>query len=207
MAETVIRLNLPIKFKVKDADDFKKKAVEYFKEHRKLKPVVFGFSTDYAESLEYGTGPLSLYQPTVHHGNYTRETIYKALYDWAGRKEGDGLPIEDEEERARFAERITNRFFNVGMKQHPYWRPAVQWLEDNEQRLFDEGKSLYEIADEALRNVALKYIKDQNIIFDGQLILSSYVKSVGWSELGDAKDLKDYNDDERNRLFKEVGWM
>ena len=39
-------LTIPIKFKLKDEEQFKKDAVEYFKEHKKLKPVRFGFTTD-----------------------------------------------------------------------------------------------------------------------------------------------------------------
>lgn len=140
-----LEVELPVKFKIKNESDFKKDLAEYFEQHRKLKPVRFGYTVEYAESLEYGTGPLDNYQPTVHHGNYTFQSIYKEIYEWAGKKGGDGLPIKDPVERAKFARKVTRKFFTYGMKPHPYWRPALQFLEDNEQRLFDEGMSLKEI--------------------------------------------------------------
>ena len=200
-------LTIPIKFKLKDEEQFKKDAVEYFKEHKKLKPVRFGFTTDYAESLEYGTGPLTLYQPTVNGGNYTWKSIYDAIEYWAGRKDGkgSGLPIKDKKERAEFAKAVTNKFFTVGMRPHPYWRPAMQWMIDNMQRLFDEGYSLKEIAEEAHR-VALDLILAQNLPFSGQLQISGIVDEVEWSELGDTKELKDYTEDERNKVSREGGW-
>lgn len=70
-----IALNLPITFKIKDTDRFKEELRTYLKEHERIQPVRFGFETGYAESLEYGTGPLSLYQPTVNGGVYTYKSI------------------------------------------------------------------------------------------------------------------------------------
>lgn len=201
-------LHLPVRFVIRQDQAFIDETTEYFKNHHKLKPVRFGFDSGHAESLEYGTGPLSEYQPTVHNGNYNRDRIFTELYKWAGKKQGnDGyLPIKDKKERALFAKELTDRFFTYGMKAHPYWRPAVNFLLQNQQRLFDEGHSLYEIADMALK-VALKTIMDRNLFFSGELIESAKVKEVDWREVKDGTDYKDYKTDERNRLFKEVGWM
>ena len=169
----------------------------------------FGFKSGYAESLEYGTGPLNDYQPTVDNGNYTFKSVYDALYEWAGKKDGkgSGLPIKDKKERAKFAKELTQRFFMYGMRQHPYWRPAVNWLLANQQRRFDEGYSLYEIADEALR-IAKKALEDNNWIYNGELLESALIKEVEWSEIGnDGKKYRDYLDFERNKKFRKVGWM
>lgn len=205
---TQIQVKLPIKFKIKDEDAFKDALVEYLKNHRKLKPVRFGYTTDYAESLEYGTGPLDYFQPTVHGGNYSYNSIYNEIYEWAGKKDGKGtgLPIEDPAERKAFAKKVTDNFFMYGMKPHPYWRPAIQFLQDNQQRLFDEGKSLMEICDEALR-VANKCIMDQNLPFSGKLQQSAFIDVLSQEEAGKSKDLREYSDEERNRLFRESGWV
>ena len=199
------QLALPIKFKIKDTDDFKKNLLEYFREHRRLKPVRFGFTVEYAESLEYGTGPLSQFQPTVHGGAYTYKTIYNEIYAWAGKKDGNGLPIKNEEERREFAKTITKKFFTLGMKPHPYWRPAINYLEANEQRWFDEGKSLMEMADEAMR-IANKCIMEQNLPFSGKLKQSAILEEIDPREFKDTKMCKDYNDDERNALYSKSAW-
>lgn len=201
-------VNLPIKWKIKDQGALTEEARNYFKEHKRLKPVRFGYTTSYAESLEYGTGPLSQRQDTVEGGNYSWDSIYKGIYEWAGKKDGkgSGLPIKNKQERAEFAKAVTDKFFREGMKPHPYFRPAVQWLEDNEQALFDKGYSLFEIADEALR-IANRCIMIQNLPFNGKLQLSAFLDEIDWREIGgDGKDLSEYNEDERNRLFRDSGW-
>ena len=203
-----MNITLPIKWKIKNEAELKDSTKEYLKTHERLKPVRFGYTTSYAESLEYGTGPLSMRQPTVDGGNYSWDSIYEEIYDWAGKKDGkgSGLPIKDKQERANFAKAVTDRFFNVGMKPHPYFRPAVQWLEDNEQALFDRGYSLMQIADEALR-IANQCIMIQNLPFNGKLQQSAFLDEVDWREIGgDGKDLSEYNEDERNRLFRDSGW-
>ena len=199
-------LMLPIKFRLSDENEFREDLKRYLLNHSKLKTVRFGYTTDYAESLEYGTGPLKDFQPTVHGGNYTYETIYNAIYEWAGKKDGHGgqLPITDKTERARFATAVTDKFFAEGMRPHPFWRPAIQWLEDNEQVLFDKGYSLLEIADEALR-IANKCIMDQNLPFTGQLQQSAFIDTV--EDDVKTKELKDYTDDERNSMFERAGWL
>lgn len=202
-------VRLPVKFVIKDQYALTEEIKNYLKDHKRLKPVRFGYTTDYAESLEYGTGPLNDFQPTVNGGSYTYKTIYRNIYEWAGKKDGkgSGLPITDAEERKRFAKAVTDKFFMFGMKAHPYWRPAVNWLLANQQRMFDEGHSLFEIADEAMR-ISNKCIMDQNLPFSGNLQKSAFVDSIDWKEIGNnGKDLKDYNEDERNALFKQVGWM
>lgn len=205
---TQIQIKIPINFKVKDTDKLKKDLIEYLQNHRKLKPVRFGYTTEYAESLEYGTGPLDYFQPTVHGGSYSYKTIYNEIYEWAGKKDGKGtgLPIKDPAERKVFAKNVTDKFFMFGMKPHPYWRPAIQFLQDNMQRLFDEGKSLTEICDEALR-VANKCIMDQNMPFSGKLQQSAFIDTLNQEEAVKSKDLREYNDEERNRLFRESGWV
>ena len=174
--------------------------------HRKLKPVRFGYTVEYAESLEYGTGPLNNYQPTVNKGFYTYKSIYDGIYEWARKKDGkgSGLPIKDEEERRNFAKAVTRRFFEYGMRPHPYWRPAINFLIENQQRLFDEGHSLKEICDEALR-IADKCIQDQNLPFSGKLQQSVIIEDVD-PDSEDFKLFKDYNDDERNSSYKRSGW-
>ena len=202
------RLPLPIKFKIKDKDQMTKDAVDYFKEHRKLKPVFVGFTIEYAEVVEYGCGPLNDYQPTVNGGNYNYKTIFDAIYEWAGKKDGKGsvLPIRDEKERYRFAKNVTDHFFMYGMRAHPYWRPAMQWLQENMQKRFDEGLSLYQIADEALR-IAKKNIKDQNLPYNGGLEESGLVKEIKWKEIGDVRLLRDWSEDERNDYTRyHTGW-
>ena len=72
-----MQLQLPIRLVLKDPQKFKQDAEEYFKNHQKLKPVRFGYTVEYAESLEYGTGPLNQHQPTVNGGDYTYRTISK----------------------------------------------------------------------------------------------------------------------------------
>ena len=204
-----IPLPLPIKFKIKDKDQFRKESIEYFKNHRKLRPVKCGYSTHYAEVLEYGCGPLNNYQPTVNGGDYSFKTIYDELYDWCGRKDGKGegiLPIKEDYIRRAFAKNLTKHFFEIGMKQHPYWRPAMQWLQDNMQRLFDEGYSLKQIAEETMR-IADKCIQDQNLPFDGDLQKSAYCQEVNWNELGDVREYSDWTEDERNKDTQEhTGW-
>lgn len=203
----MVQVQLPVRWKVKVDGTTVDEAREYFKNHERLKPVRFGFDTDYAEVLEYGCGPLNDFQPTVDGGSYTYDSIYKQIYKWAGKKQGrDGyLPIKNKDERKAFAKKVTDKFFMYGMKAHPYWRPAVNFIEANKQRLFDEGYSLYEICDLALK-VALKSIMDNNYYFNGTLIESARIKEVDWREV-DGKDLRNYTDDERNIRFKEVGWI
>lgn len=201
-------LNLPIKLVLKDPQKFKEDAKEYFENHQRLKPVRFGYTVHYAESLEYGTGPLSNYQPTVNGGNYTYKKIWDDIYEWAGKKDSHGgiLPIKDKEERKAFTDKVVQRMFNYGMRPHPYWRPAINWLIENEQVKFDEGLSLYEIADEALR-ISNKCIMDQNLPYSGQLQLSAFIDEIDLREHESVKDYKDYTEDERNAKFKQVGWM
>lgn len=203
------QLTLNIKLKLKNETELKEQLVNYLENHKKLKPVRFGYTTEYAESLEYGTGPLSLMQPTVHGGSYTYKRIYDEIYDWAGKKDGkgSGLPIKNKKEREEFAKKVTDKFFTEGMRPHPYWRPAIQFLQDNEQRLFDEGKSFFEIADEALR-VANKCIMDQNLPFSGKLQQSAIIDEIDWREMGSkGKEYREYNEDERNRAFRQSGWV
>lgn len=196
-------VQLQLKFKLKNEEEMKEELKDFLENHKRLKPVRFGFSTGYAESLEYGTGPLSLYQPTVHGGDYSYKTIYDEIYNWAGKKDGkgSGLPIKNKEERARFAKAVTDKFFAVGMRPHPYWRPAINFLIDNQQRLFNEGKSLMDIASEALR-VSEKCIQDQNLPFSGNLQLSAIVEELDVRQILKAKELSEYQDDERNNLYK-----
>lgn len=167
-----------------------------------MKPVRFGFSVDYAESLEYGTGPLRNMQPTVDGGNYTYDKIWVEINIWAWKK----LQMKNRLHRENFVTGVVNRMWEVGMKQHPYWRPAIQWLEDNLQRLFDDGYSLYDIASNA-RKIAEQCIIAQNLPYSGQLQQSAVLEELDWRELKDGgKEIKDYTDDERNRLFREGGW-
>ena len=189
-----------IRFELADKDQFKKDLIEYLKNHQKLKPVRFGFTTDYAESLEYGTGPLNNFQPTVNGGNYTYKTVWNDIYEWAGKKDGkgSGLPIRDKAERKAFTDKVVDRMFRSGMRPHPYWRPAIQWMEDNQQRLFDMGYSLFDICAEALR-VADKCIQDQNLPYTGKLQQSALIQELDWREVGDGTDDRPYHDDERNR--------
>lgn len=203
---TQIQLSIPIKLKVENTDEMKEDILKYLKNHSKLKPVRIGYTIEYAESLEYGTGPLNTIQSTVHGGSYSYRTIYNEILKWAGRKDGkgSGLPIEDEEERRNFAKHVTDNFFQYGMKPHPYWRPAIQWLQDNMQKRFDEGYSLYEIADETLR-IANKCIMDQNLPFSGNLQKSALIEEIS-PEDGKHKDLKDYSSEERNRIFEASGF-
>ena len=203
---TQITVKLPVKFEIKNPEEFKKELMEYFQNHKKLKPVRFGYTTEYAESLEYGTGPLNQFQPSVKGGSYTYRTIYNEIYEWAGKKDGkgSGLPIKDPEERKKFAKKVTDNFFMYGMRPHPYWRPAINFLIENQQRLFDEGYSLEDIASEALR-VANKCIMDQNLPFSGKLQQSAIVEKIDQEEIN-GRFYKEYKDDERNRLYKKVGW-
>ena len=202
------QIQLPLKFKLKNTDELKEELRKYLESHKRLQPVRFGFTTGYAEALEYGTGPLSMLQPTVQNGNYSYKTIYDAIYEWAGKKDGrgSGLPIKDKEERARFAKAVTDKFFAVGMRPHPYWRPAINFLIDNQQRLFNEGKSLMDIASEALR-VSEKCIQDQNLPFSGNLQLSAIVEELDVRLMLKAKELREYKDDERNALYKKTKFL
>ena len=187
-------VQIKLKFKLKNQDELKQQLKQYLEEHKKLQPVRFGYTTEYAESLEYGTGPLSQLQPTVHGGDYSYKTIYEEIYNWAGKKDGkgSGLPIKDKEERARFAKAVTDKFFAVGMRPHPYWRPAVNFLIDNQQVLFDKGYSL---------------IMDQNLPFTGKLQQSAIVEELDPREMLKAKELREYKDEEKNRLYKKAGWV
>ena len=191
------QVRLPIKFVIKQ-QDIQEDAKKYFEQHKRLHPVRFGFSVAYAESLEYGSGPLRDFQPTVDGGNYTYESVWNGLNEWARKK----LKMNDKEHRENFVTGVANRMWDVGLNPHPYWRPAMLWLESNMQRLFDEGHSLFEIADMAM-NIADKCIMDQNLPYEGGLQLSAKVEEIDPREI---KDLRDYNDDERNFLFESSRW-
>lgn len=195
-------IQIPIRWKLKDAQDVKQEFTDYLKNSNKLKPVRFGYSVDYAESLEYGTGPLKNMQIIVNGGNYTYESIWEDINEWARKK----LKMENKEHRENFVTGVVNRMWDFGLYAHPFWRPAINWLLENQQRMFDEGHSLKEIADEALR-VSNKCIMDQNLPYEGNLQKSAFIEDIDWREVKDGKDFKEYNDDERNRLFKEVGWI
>lgn len=205
-------LRLPIRFVIHRNDaDFKKDMVDYFTNHKKLKAVRFGYTTEYAEVLEYGCGPLNDFQPTVHGGSYTYKTIYDAIYDWAGKKDGKGrgpykLPIEDEAERRAFTKKVVDRFFMYGMKPHTYYRPAIDFLRDNMQKLFDEGYSLFEICDEALR-ISNKCIMDFNLPFSGKLQRSALIEEVDKRDIAKVKDKKDWTDEEWDDVFERAGWV
>ena len=54
------QLTLNIKLKLKNETELKEQLVNYLENHKKLKPVRFGYTTEYAESLEYGTCPRRL---------------------------------------------------------------------------------------------------------------------------------------------------
>lgn len=196
------QIQIPIRWKLKDIQDVKREFIDYLKNSNKLKPVRFGYSVDYAESLEYGTGPLRDVQIIVDGGKYTYESVWEGLNEWARKK----LKMENKEHRENFVTGVANRMWDVGLRPHPYWRPAVNWLLENQQRMFDEGHSLREIADEALR-VSDKCIMDQNLPYEGGLQKSAFVEDIDWREVKDGKDFKDYNEDERNAKFKEVGWI
>ena len=194
-----LQANITIKCKlVLDKDD----AVEYFKNHKRLTPVRFGYDTEYAQVLEYGCGPLSKFQPAYQNGDYSIESITKALDQWARLK----LRISNKSEREAFVERLVKRMWEKGLYPHPFYRPALLWLEENMQQQFDEGKSLFYIADEALR-IANKNIMDQNLPYTGQLQQSAFIDTIPWGETGDPKDRMDWVDPtEKTRLEREAGW-
>ena len=110
--------------------------------------------------------------------------------------------MQDKEYRENFVTGVVNRMWDEGMKPHPFYRPAMQWIETNMQRMFDEGHSLFEIADEGMR-IANKCIMDQNLPYEGGLQLSAEIEEIDPREI---KDLRDYNDDERNALFDASRW-
>lgn len=114
---------------------------------KKYQPVYFGFTTDYAEALEYGTGPLRDMQPTVHGGAYTYDSVWRDIDEWARKK----LGMHDKAYRENFVTGVVNRMWEKGLYPHVYFRPALLWLEENLQQQVDMGKSFVEIADEAMR--------------------------------------------------------
>lgn len=196
-------LQIPIRWKLKNIQDVQQAFKDNLKNDTRLKPVRFGYTVDYAESLEYGTGPLRDMQIIVDGGKYTYKSVWEGIDEWARKK----LKMENKEHRENFVTGVVNRMWDVGLRPHPYWRPAINWLLANQQRMFDEGHSLKEIAEEAMR-ISEKCIMDQNLPYQGGLQKSAIVTVIDWKEIGnDGKDLKDYMADERNALFKQVGWM
>lgn len=190
---------LQIKLRIQiDPDD----VIRFFKENHRLQPVRFGYDVGYAEVLEYGCGPLNRFQPTYNNGQYSYETIYEEIDRWARLK----LAIKNKNERKAFVDRLVDRMFNKGLYPHPFYRPALIWLEENMQAKFDEGLSLFQIADEALR-IANKNIMDQNLPFTGQLQKSAIIKELSWGEAGDPKDETEWVDEnEKYKLEREAGW-
>lgn len=169
-----------------------------------FQPVEFGYTVDYAESLEYGTGPLRIIQPTVHSGNYTYEYIWDGLNEWAKRK----LHMMDDAYRENFVTGVANRMWDVGMYPHPYFRPALQWLEDNLQKLVDEGHSFYEIADETIA-FADHIIMISGLPDLGNLQDSAKVNSLNFDETYVKSQERINDDDKRDRFdtgLKKVGW-
>lgn len=115
------------------------------------------------------------------------------------------MPIKDEEELKHFSREVTKKFFTIGMKPHPYWRPAINWYENNRQRLFDEGMSFKQIANETMR-IAYMQIMNQNLVFKGNLTKSAKVEEIDPRIVKDGKEYRDYNDDEWNALYQKSAW-
>lgn len=182
---------------------FDRDEVERFlKEHKRLQPVRFGYDVEYAEVLEYGCGPLKHFQPTYWNGDYTFEAVYEEIDRWARIK----LGLTRKGERKAFVDRLMDRMWNRGLYPHPFYRPALAWLEENMQEQFDEGKSLYEICDEALK-IADQRILEQGLPYTGQLQEGSIITTIPYAEAGDPKDDRlwvDIND--RTKWERQGAW-
>lgn len=192
-------ITVNVKFRLK----FDTSEVErYFTEHKRLQPVRFGFDCNHAEVLEYGCGPLKHFQPVYMNGQYSFERIYEEIDRWARIK----LKMTRKSERKAFVDRLMERMWNRGLYPHPYYRPALIWLEENLQTKFDEGMSLYEIADNAFR-IAKKSIMDQGLPYEGHLLEGAFISSIPRGEMGDPKDNTEWvNPDDKARLDGEAGW-
>lgn len=177
----VLKLRLPVTFDVKMDNA---ECERYFKEQERLRPAAMFCSTAYAESLEYGTGPLKDFQPTYNGGAYTYSGIVHELEYWARIK----LHMDNKEECRAFAERVATRMWNYGLYPHIYWRPAVEWATEHLQDEFDKGHSIYEILDDAMR-IAVRAVQDNNYIFTGKLLQSLHVEHL------DDNDAEDKNEE------------
>lgn len=197
----VVLLNIEFEMRIeqKDLEEFLKDYQYIQGKDQKLKvmaPVRFGFTTDYAASLELGTGPLRDMQPLVHHGAYTYESIWKEIDEWAYKK----LEMHDKAHRENFVTGVVNRMWEEGMYQHPYFRPALLWLTENMQAKFDEGWTLYEIADEAMR-IANQIIMDKGIPFQGNLQRSATIDSLTFDAIYQDAEANTREDDWFDKLY------
>lgn len=98
-----------------------------------MKPCQFSIGVDYAEWLEFGSGPAQV----DSNGELERQ-----IKLWCRRKLGlKGKELETT------AKSIAGRIAKHGIVARPYWRPAIYWGFDHVQSLFDQGYSLLQIAE------------------------------------------------------------
>lgn len=203
----MVRLAIPIKFKISierdDADGYAN-ATDYMNKPELLKPVKIMVSTAYAESLEYGTAPLSI-MTTLNGMSYSWKSVFDELVLWASRKETrDGkFPITSKGGQIAFARNLTNKFFEEGMKPHPYFRPSMDWMMANMQRLFDEGNSMLDIARMTLEYMNRLLIEGDHI-FNGDLQKSMSAHVMDYDET--VQTLSSMNDTQWEELYGVTGW-
>lgn len=201
-------LTIPIKFRIEidkaEADGYDTPD-HYMQKAEMLKPVKIMVSTEYAESLEYGTAPLENMVKSVHGGAYTRDMIFQELKDWASKKETrDGkFPIRSVAGQIAFARNLTDKFFREGMIPHPYFRPAMDWMVANMQSLSDEGNTMLDIAILTLQYMNRILIEGDHI-FNGTLQKSMSAHIMSYDETIEA--MADMNDTQWEELYGITGW-
>lgn len=199
-------LKIPIKFRIEVEKEDKHTLDRYLQNVDALKPIKIMVSTEYAEALEYGTGPLINMQKAVHGGAYTWDSIFQELKDWASKKETrDGkLPIRSIGGQIVFARNLTDKFFREGMKPHPYFRPALDWMNANLQTLYNEGNTLYDIGVLTIQYMNRILIEGEHV-FNGTLQKSMHVHIMDYDETAEA--LSDMNDEQWEELYGASGWQ
>ena len=147
-----------------------------------FKPVVFGFTAEHSEYMEFGTGPLRGRQSYVI-GKEGR----KEIDEWARLKVG----ITDEKERKKFVGAVANKIGKHGMEPRPFFRPAIDLIVADMENRIGRGESLEDMA-EAIGDLANRIILAYDMPYTGDLVRSWFVMDLERYEITDKDSEKDF---------------
>lgn len=149
----------------------------YLLDMNRLQPAQVVNTSDHAEYVEYGTGP-------IRHGMQGSTVLQDNLDEWAKEK----LHITDDRARKRFVYMLSKKIVNQGLSPMPYFRPAVIQVIDHIQDWFDRGYSIYDIGLEIVNEAQLNLIAD-NRNYHWDIFTKFFVQTIARTNTQQAPDL------------------
>lgn len=124
------QISIPIRLEVDiKPEDLRK----YLLSLERLQPWALDIGEEYAEYLEYGTGPAQ---------NSSDGMLEMAIRTWVKRKAGPDLTPKEQE---KMIQRVLWSIRLHGLKERPFFRPAYYYMAEHIQEWFDKGYSFEEM--------------------------------------------------------------